>query len=78
MDDLRDTFTSESLLPEAPLDVIQHLCVCRVGFVQQVLQRKICRAKPVAEMLSEDPSAVYAMELSDRRGLKLKEWDIHA
>lgn len=70
VDDLCDTFTSESLFPEAPLDVIQYLRVCRVGLVQQILQRKIRRTKPVAEMLREDPSAVYAIGMLTRRVLK--------
>lgn len=58
MDDLRDTLTREGLLPEPPLDVVEHLRMRRVRLVEQVLQREVRRAEAVAKVLGEDPAAV--------------------
>ena len=58
MDDLCDTFTGESLLSEAPLDVVQNFGVRRIILVQDVLELEVRGTKPVAEVLSENPTAV--------------------
>ena len=68
MDDLSDALTREGLLSEADLDVVEDLSVRRVGLVQNVLEREICRSKPVTKVLCKDPSAVY----SPRQPLKFQ------
>ena len=59
VDDLRDAFSREGLLPKAPLDVVQDFRVRGVRLVEHVLQREVRRAESVAEVLREDPAAVY-------------------
>ena len=59
MDNLRDTFTRESFLPESTLDVVEDARVRRVGLVQNIFQTQVRRPKTVTEVLSKDPTAVY-------------------
>ena len=58
MDDLCDTLSRESLLPEPPLDVIEDLGVRRVGLVQDVLEAEIRLPKAITEVLRENPSTI--------------------
>ena len=58
MDNLSDTLSGECLLPETPLDVVQHLSVRGIGLVKDVLEGQISRTETVTEMLSKDPTAV--------------------
>lgn len=55
----RNTLASERLLPESTLYVIQDFSMGRVRLVKSVLKGEVGRSKPVTEMLSKDPSAVY-------------------
>jgi hypothetical protein len=57
MDDLLNTFPSESFLPESHLDVIENFSVRRDGLIQYVPEVKVSRTQTVAEVLSEDPAA---------------------
>ena len=59
MNDLGDTFTSESLLTEAALDIVEHFGMGRVRFVQEILESEIRSPETVAEVLCEYPAAVY-------------------
>lgn len=59
VDDLSDTLAGESLLPETPLDVIEHFSMRGVILVQNVLKLKIRGTKAVTEMLCENPAAVW-------------------
>jgi hypothetical protein len=58
VDDVRDALTRERLLTEAALDVVQDFLMCRIRLIENVLERKIRRAKAVAEMLSKYPTTV--------------------
>ena len=58
VDDLLDALARERLLPESALNVIEHTRVCRVGLVEDVLEREVRGAEAVAEVLGEDPAAV--------------------
>lgn len=66
--DVLDAFTGESLLSETTLDVVEYFGMGWVRFVKNVLECKIRGAKAVAEMLSENPSAILMVtRLSKRR-----------
>ena len=58
MDAMLNTFPSESFLTESPLDVIEHFGMCRISLVQDVPKLKVSRTQAVAEVLSENPSAI--------------------
>ena len=58
VDSLCDTLSREGFFAEPPLDVVQHLRMCRVGLVQDVAQREVRRPQTVTEVLGEDPAAV--------------------
>ena len=59
MNNLRDTLSRKSLLPEPSLDIVEDLSMRRVGLVQQVLKRKVRRPKTVTEVLREDPATIW-------------------
>ena len=61
MNDLGDTFTSESLLPESSLDIVKDLSVWGVVLIENVLQVEVRWTQTVTEVLSEDPSTVCQM-----------------
>lgn len=58
MDDVRNAFTRERLLPEAAADLVQHIRMRGVGLVENILQLKIRGAQTVAEVLSEYPPGI--------------------
>ena len=58
VNNLSNTFTGESLLPETSLDIIHDFSMRRVGLVEDVLQVQVSRPKTIAEVLSENPTAV--------------------
>lgn len=59
MHSLGDTLPRKRLLPEPSLDIVQNLSVRRVRLVEDVLEAEVGWAEPVAEVLGEDPAAVY-------------------
>ena len=58
MDHLLDTLSRESFLAETPLDIVEHLCVRGVCLVEDVAERKVCRAETVTEVLCKDPPTI--------------------
>jgi len=54
-----DTLSGERLLAEAPLDVVQNLCVGCVGFVQYISELEVRGTQTIAEVLSEYPATIY-------------------
>ena len=63
MDNLSNTFTSESLFTEEALDIVEHFGMRRVRLVQEILESEIRSPETVAEVLCEDPSAVYGTHI---------------
>lgn len=59
VNNLSDTLSSERLLPEPPLDIVENFSVCGVVLVQDVFQAQVRLTKSVTEMLREYPSAIY-------------------
>ena len=65
MDDLGDALAREGLLPEPALDVVEHARMCRVGLVEDVLEREVRLPQPVTEVLGKDPSTVCNADQSE-------------
>lgn len=59
VNDIRDAFSRESLLPEPPLDIVEYFRVRWISLIQDVPELEIRRAETVAEVLRENPAAVY-------------------
>jgi hypothetical protein len=64
LNNIRDTLTGEGLLAEAALNIVEHLCMIRVRFVQDILEPDIRRPEAVTEVLREDPAAIYRVSSS--------------
>ena len=58
MDDLGDALAREGLLPEPALDVVEHARMCRIGLVEDVLEREVRLPQPITEVLRKDPSTI--------------------
>jgi hypothetical protein len=58
VNDLSNALARESFLSETSLDIIQHLSVRGVRFVQYVPEVQICGTQAIAKVLSEDPTAI--------------------
>jgi hypothetical protein len=54
-----DALPGVGLLPEPPLDIVEDLRVRGVVLVEDVLELEVRRPQAVAEVLCEDPAAVY-------------------
>lgn len=65
VNDLCNAFTSESLFPESPLDVVEDLGMCRVRLIEGILEVEVRGPKAVAEVLCKYPATVLGMVVND-------------
>jgi len=61
VDHLSNTLASEGLLSEPSLDIVKDFSVRWVVLVQHILELKVGWTESVAEVLGEDPAAVWVM-----------------
>jgi hypothetical protein len=61
-----DAFARERFFSETSFDIIQHLSVRGVRFIQNVLEMEIRGTQAVAEVLGENPTTIYSIISSIR------------
>ena len=65
-DHLGDSLPRERLLTEPTLDRTKHLSVRSILFVEKLTQSMIRRAEAIAEVLRENPTAIYVRTMKKK------------